>query len=286
MGNDGGTIPRRIELVREKKRVQKVDKDAEVAAKWKYCQISQEPLRPPVMADDLGRLYNKDSVLQHLIEKKSSAGVAEHIKSMKDVKELTLTERRQDKKIPSDEGGFQKEAQWICPVTGLEMSGRQLFSFVRNCGCVISDRALKALKSETCPNCNEPYSADHIIPLNPGPEDLERLKARMELLKNQQRAEKEAAKAKKRALETSEENSTSGSTSKRPTAATIKLEKSEASTSKIRQTLHKDKEVEELVKKSIAEDPTASTTFKNLFTTCETAKSRKTSNWVTYNPYY
>ena len=63
-----------------------------------------------------------------------------------------MTEPRLDNKTSVAEPGFLKEAQWICPVTGLEMSGRQLFSFIRNCGCVISDRALKALKSETCPN--------------------------------------------------------------------------------------------------------------------------------------
>ena len=125
-----------------------------------------------------------------------------------------------------------------------------------------------------------------MIPLNPGPEELGRLKARMELIKNQQKIEKEAARAKKRALEGSEENATSSTTGKRHVTAAIKQDKSEASSSKVRQTLHRDKEVDELVKKSIAQDPTASSTFKNLFTSSEEAKSRKTSNWVTYNPYY
>ena len=45
MGADGGTIPKRCELVKAKKKVEKVDKATKNATKWKNCQMSQTPLK-------------------------------------------------------------------------------------------------------------------------------------------------------------------------------------------------------------------------------------------------
>jgi topoisomerase IA-like protein len=56
MGADGGTIPKRCELVRKKKKKEKVGKNYEDATKWRTCQLSQEPLKKPVVACKLGRL--------------------------------------------------------------------------------------------------------------------------------------------------------------------------------------------------------------------------------------
>lgn len=45
MGADGGTIPKRCELVKAKKKVEKVDKATKNATKWKNCQLTQAPLK-------------------------------------------------------------------------------------------------------------------------------------------------------------------------------------------------------------------------------------------------
>ena len=45
MGADGGTIPKRCELVRSKKKVEKVDKATKNATKWKNCQLTQNLLK-------------------------------------------------------------------------------------------------------------------------------------------------------------------------------------------------------------------------------------------------
>ena len=55
MGADGGTIPKRCELVRKKKKKEKVEKSYEAATKWRTCQLSQEPLKKPVVTCKLGR---------------------------------------------------------------------------------------------------------------------------------------------------------------------------------------------------------------------------------------
>jgi hypothetical protein len=41
MGNDGGSIPRRIELVKEKAKDIKLNPDLERIALWMYCQLSK-----------------------------------------------------------------------------------------------------------------------------------------------------------------------------------------------------------------------------------------------------
>lgn len=41
MGNDGGSIPRRIELVKEKAKDLKLNPELERAAVWLYCALSK-----------------------------------------------------------------------------------------------------------------------------------------------------------------------------------------------------------------------------------------------------
>jgi hypothetical protein len=50
-----GTIPKRCELVRKRKKAEQIDKNVTNAAKWKICQFSGDPLRKPVIACRYGR---------------------------------------------------------------------------------------------------------------------------------------------------------------------------------------------------------------------------------------
>ena len=126
----------------------------------------------------ISRLYNKECVLMALLDKSNIPEVASHIRNLKDVVELKLTVNPGYK--PSDKAdGYNdvQAAQYVCPVTGLEMSGRYRcikilmwrvygkgsfhvshlpyrFTFLRGCGCVLSERALKEVPSETCHKVN------------------------------------------------------------------------------------------------------------------------------------
>uniref|UniRef100_A0A8P0SXI4 Replication termination factor 2 n=1 Tax=Canis lupus familiaris TaxID=9615 RepID=A0A8P0SXI4_CANLF len=157
MGCDGGTIPKRHELVKGPKKVEKVDKDAELVAQWNYCTLSQEILRRPIVACELGRLYNKDAVIEFLLDKSSEKALgkaASHIKSIKNVTELRLSDNpawEGDRgNTKGDKHDDLQRARFICPVVGLEMNGRHRFCFLRCCGCVFSERALKEIKAEVC----------------------------------------------------------------------------------------------------------------------------------------
>lgn len=70
-------------------------------------------------------LYNKESILEFLLDKEKYENCANfaHIRGLKDVKELQLQDnpalqRTDDKMDTSD------SADYICPVTGLEMNGK------------------------------------------------------------------------------------------------------------------------------------------------------------------
>lgn len=127
------------------------DKEAELAFKWRHCTIKQLPLQPPVVGCVLGRLYSKESVLEGLLDRSTLPESAQHIKTLKDVKNLNLTPN------PAFDGNKAKKGDcytdegkspYICPLIGLEMNGKYKFCFLWSCGCVMSERALKEVKSK------------------------------------------------------------------------------------------------------------------------------------------
>uniref|UniRef100_A0AC35TQP6 Replication termination factor 2 n=1 Tax=Rhabditophanes sp. KR3021 TaxID=114890 RepID=A0AC35TQP6_9BILA len=170
MGADGGTIPKRCELVKTKKRDEKIDKNVVLALKWKICQLTQEKLRKPVAIDKLGRLYNKEALFDAMLSKSlAKSEETKHIKKMKDIKEANLTDNNTyvDK---MDKGGSSidhNETQFMCPVTSLPMNGFYKFFINWKCGCVFSEKAVKEVQSDACHVCGGEYHVDDLIVINP-----------------------------------------------------------------------------------------------------------------------
>ncbi|CAG0881247.1 unnamed protein product [Cyprideis torosa] len=163
MGCDGGTIPKRDELVRTKKKPEKKDKESAKRYKWRHCSVSQEQLRKPVVACQLGRFYNKEALLEALLNKETKNPVISHIKSLKDIREVRFSTNPAFTDATSETA-----APYICPVTSLEMNGVIKFVLIWKCGCTISERALKEAKSSTCHVCGGKFEdpADVVV-LNP-----------------------------------------------------------------------------------------------------------------------
>ncbi|XP_012932618.1 protein RTF2 homolog isoform X2 [Heterocephalus glaber] len=300
MGCDGGTIPKRHELVKGPKKVEKVDKDAELVAQWNYCTLSQEILRRPIVACELGRLYNKDAVIEFLLDKsaeKALGKAASHIKSMKSVTELKLSDNpawEGDRgNTKGDKHDDLQRARFICPVVGLEMNGRHRFCFLRCCGCVFSERALKEIKAEVCHTCGAAFQEDDVIVLNGTKEDVETLRTRME-------ARRLRAKQKPRKPKAAE------SASKADSSEAL-LAPSEAKSGKPGEAGPEPQEKRGAAgprsaangassgkagkpggppKRSIA-DSEESETYKSLFTTHSSAKRSKeeSAHWVTHTSY-
>jgi len=185
MGCDGGTIPTRGELVKTKKKPEQMSKDSELMAKWKHCALSQEPLKQPIVACQLGRMYNKESVLEFLLDKSNTDQKFVHIRGLRDVKELNLSENPAFKANDDAKAGAGQDpcgiSPYVCSVTGLEMNGRFRFCYLITCGCVFAERAITEVKDNyVCFRCGAPYQTGDVIPINGSDEELKHLKEKME----------------------------------------------------------------------------------------------------------
>ncbi|CAI5729826.1 unnamed protein product [Peronospora destructor] len=142
MGNDGGVIAVKRKFMRHanvKARGEKVDQEVQRLEKARTCAMSLQPVRELVVACRLGNLFNKQTVLEHLLAK-SVPERFQHITSLKDVATCRVTY------------GREKEPLWCCPITMVEFNGKQPFVVLFKCGCVLSERALKAVNTSECLN--------------------------------------------------------------------------------------------------------------------------------------
>ncbi|XP_072540916.1 replication termination factor 2 isoform X1 [Salminus brasiliensis] len=298
MGCDGGTIPKRHELVKGPKKVEKVDKNAELAAKWKYCALSQEKLRRPIVACELGRLYNKDAVIEYLLDKSAerpNVEVVAHIRGMKDVKVLNLTDN------PAWEGERRNAkgdcyedmhcAMFICPVVGLEMNGKHKFCYLQTCGCVFSDRALREVKTEICHKCGDPFQDEDIVVLNGSKEELEKLQKTMEERRAKAKTGKKSKKSK--GVETvSKPSEAKVSSESKPGLTNGESGGDSSSSDSVPGPSSSSKTAKPITaagsKRSIQQMEEKSEAYKSLFTSHSSAKRTKDqlSNWVTHTPYH
>ncbi|KAG8754372.1 hypothetical protein FRC14_005149 [Serendipita sp. 396] len=257
MGNDGGTnfttncthgcltcipgsIPDRRDLVKTKAKVSHVsrvadshlnglqaeqaDKQNQVLAKWFFCALSKRPLQEPIVSCELGKLYNKDAIVEYLLDKTiygDGATICGHVKGLKDVKQLRLTPNP----APVDPNLDRPQAAYVCPLTLKEMNGGLPFLYLSTCGCVFSATGLRALSSPaesstpldpneastskstfSCPQCSAPY--DRLIDvrtLNPTPEEEVVMREAMEARRAAKKANTKSKKRKAAELQTEEE---------------------------------------------------------------------------------
>lgn len=77
----------------------------------------------------LSSMYNKESLLLALLDKSNLPEVARHIRSLRDVVELQLTPNPAYKPTAMAMAEASQAAEYVCPVSGLEMSGRHRYGF-------------------------------------------------------------------------------------------------------------------------------------------------------------
>lgn len=319
MGCDGGTIPRRDELVRLKKKAEQKDKDAERQFRWLHCALTQQRLQEPIVMCALGRLYSKQNVIEQLLEKDKMPESSNHIKGMRDIKDLKLTPNPAFKDCNKTEGGIDpRGSPYICKLMGTEMSGNFRFIALWTCGCVFSERALKQIKTNICPLCQVSYSIEDIIVLNGNEEDIELMQLKIQM----RAARKKASKKSKSKSSTSPEVSSNAAAIKEVAVdktgeqkledkqskieKPIQIEKdtngvgptcsgaskslkngSFASNKRIGEKTLEDPEIKRLKNEySVAHDPKASNVYKSLFTSHKSEKEQNRAHWVTYNPFY
>ncbi|KAL4893377.1 DUF602-domain-containing protein [Aspergillus ambiguus] len=214
MGNDGGSIPTRRELVREAARGPSTAQVKEAQRElqehyWTTCPLSHKALMRPIVSDCVGNLYNKDAILKFLLpgddadDISSKADCEEilcgRVKGLRDVVELKFEIDTERGEHPSHK--LDKREAWICPVTAKQLVPNVKSVYLVPCGHVFSEEAIRQLKADKCLQCNEPYAEENVIPILPAKDaDKQSLIARGQKLAEQglTHSLKKAPGAKKR----------------------------------------------------------------------------------------
>jgi len=234
MGNDGGSIPDRRDLVRTKPKAEQADKANQTRARWLFCALSKKKLQEPIVSCALGKLYNKDALIEFLLDRSAygdGEDICGHIRSLKDVKTLKLTPNPSPALAESAGVAALNHAQFICPLNLKEMNGSQPFVYIATCGCVFTQSGLKTVSKvstttpppekekdkgedsssngekvnlELCPQCGAKFSRKNDVRIiNPGPEDSARMREEMERRRLAEPVK--SKKSKKRKAEESEQ---------------------------------------------------------------------------------
>ncbi|KAF8638683.1 hypothetical protein AX17_002028 [Amanita inopinata Kibby_2008] len=241
MGNDGGSIPDRRDLVRNKPKAEQADKANQTRARWLFCALSKKKLQEPVVSCALGKLYNKDALIEFLLDRAAygdGEDICGHIRSLKDVKTLKLTPNPSPPPPESQGDAVLSHAQFICPLNLKVMNGVQPFVYLATCGCVFTQSGLRTVTKasnsnsptpereekgeeekdkngdngengskdlELCPQCGQKFSRkDDVRLINPGVEDAERMREEME--RRRLLEPPKSKKSKKRKAEESEQS--------------------------------------------------------------------------------
>lgn len=160
MGNDGGTIAKRQDLIGLEK---STTKEALEDEQMNLCSISYTALTDPVVGDYRGSLYRKDKIIEYLLSRKLQ-GKAEphlaHIKSINDLVDVKIT---------------WKNLQIVCPVTDTVRTKKTTFAYMRPCGCLMSYKAIEKVRQQfrdlelkkqpsgSCPNCEQRFHFDYDV---------------------------------------------------------------------------------------------------------------------------
>ncbi|KAM7186649.1 replication termination factor 2 [Rhypophila sp. PSN 637] len=225
MGNDGGSIPTRRELVKSAARAPTVSELKATVLEaldhaWKHDPLTSERLdMDNVVADWQGRLYNYESILKALMPADSSDNADDDttppslvntesaelsfastgIKSLRDVVKLKF-------KRYSPQGSKGEELI-ACPVSLKELGASVKSVYLVPCGHVFAEVAIRQIQEDdmTCPECSEPFKSEDAIPIFPtDKEETQRLAARLENLKangltHSLKKDKSAGKKKRKA---------------------------------------------------------------------------------------
>ncbi|KAK4039514.1 replication termination factor 2 [Parachaetomium inaequale] len=198
MGNDGGSIPKRRELVKNAARAPTVSELKATALEnlshaWAHDPLTSERLdMENVVSDWRGRLYNYESVLKGLMpsgddddatapalangESPELTFASTGIKSLRDVVKLKF--RRYAP--PSTKG----PEVWACPVSLKELGPATRAVYLVPCGHVFADASIKQIQEDVCPECSDKFQAGDVIPILPVEKaELDTLAARISNLR-------------------------------------------------------------------------------------------------------
>ena len=178
---------------------------------WTTCPLSHQPLKEPVVSDSSGKLYNKDAILEFLlpagdgtpgVSKSDNEEVLQgRVRSLRDVLEVKFQSEEEDGAEKSGKAS-PRGPRWVCPITNKALGPGVKAVYLVPCGHAFLESAVREVSGETClqvssplhaidssadmVQCNEPYTADNVIPILPSSSaEQARLVSRAQKLKDQ-----------------------------------------------------------------------------------------------------
>ncbi|KAL2882578.1 Replication termination factor 2 [Colletotrichum sp. CLE4] len=250
MGNDGGSIPKRRELVKESARALTVSELKANALEslghaWSNDPLSNQPLdKENIVSDWRGRLYNYESILQGLMPSDDSAEsppsnpesqeltfTSTGIKSLRDIVKL---------KFHKHTSPGRKKDIWVCPISLKELGPQVKSVYLVPCGHVFAEVAIKEIQESACPECSEELKSENVIPILPTEErDLKKMVQRMDdltaagLTHGLKKDKRTGGKKKRKAEDDVKENGNGDKPEKKRATVDAKAAKKESKTSNI-----------------------------------------------------
>ena len=159
------SIPTRRELVKEAARNPttaelKESQQEQQEYYWTTDPLSRQPLARPIVSDCNGKLYNKDSIIQHVLSSDGETNKAEAesillgaVKSIKDVVDVKF-------EVVSDDSsnGTAKSERFVCPITKDTLGPGMKSVYLVPCGHAFSAAAIKEISEEKCAVVRLSYS--------------------------------------------------------------------------------------------------------------------------------
>ncbi|TRX94248.1 hypothetical protein FHL15_004715 [Xylaria flabelliformis] len=230
MGNDGGSIPKRRELVKEAARLPttselKATALESLAHAWTTCPISSEPLDPHnTVVDYRGRLYNYEAVLRCLIPSDDTAGEDEETQSSQEAVEFARSGIRSLKDVVKLKFGLRRgDGVRICPLALKELGPGAHAVYIVPCGHVFTEIVMRELIAaderrdvSSCTQCGEEFAVRDMVPILPENEaEVEKCNKRMEELRalgltHNLKKDKSTGKKKRKAAAEEADNGTNG----------------------------------------------------------------------------
>jgi hypothetical protein len=156
MGNDGGSIPTRRELVKEAAKaltttqIKEVQQESQEHA-WNHDPLSRKPLSLPVVSDCAGILYNKDSIIEFLLAEEKDAEQEKvldgRVKALKDVVEVRFEVQEGE---AESFGTGARRAKWVCPITREEMGPQAKAVYLVPCGHAFAGSVVREVSERIC----------------------------------------------------------------------------------------------------------------------------------------
>lgn len=170
MGNDGGSLPKRCDQVRDRTKEIKKDYISMNKSRSMLCAISNSKLKKPIVGCRMGYQYNKEVVIKNQLNK-TVPRAFKHIAKTKHIRNINATEN------PEKGSVFP----FICPLSQIEFNGLTKSVFIWSCGCMMSYKVVQNIKDGKghCANCNKIYEKEDIISQTYTPEELEIKKRKM-----------------------------------------------------------------------------------------------------------